>query len=443
MEVIEGEGERLGLSLQSSPIAPRERRSESAERTVLSPRPSLAGLRVLAIAPTSFFRDYGCHVRIVEETAALATHGIESTIATYPFGRDLPGVRIRRALKLPGPEHIDPGSSLRKLSLDIALAARALAVAWSERPALIHGHLHEGALIGWAVARRQGIPIVFDFQGSLTSEMQDHGFLASRGPAYRFFRALEEWIVHRADAVITSTRNGADVLVREFGIAARRITVVADAVNVHTFRPLREIAGEDGSMARTERLRRNLGIPERVPVIVYLGLLAEYQGSTHLLRAAKLLDERGIDAHFLIMGFPGEHRYRALAEALGLGDRVTFTGAIPYELAPVHLALGDIAVSPKLSETEGNGKLLNYIAMGLPTVAFDTAVSREILGDLGVYAPRGDWTALALEIEGLIRDPAAAAERGLALRAQAVAEHSWESSVESLLDVYSRLLGAG
>ena len=80
------------------------------------------------------------------------------------------------------------------------------------------------------------------------------------------------------------------------------------------------------------------------------------------------------------------------------------------------------------------------VALGLPTVAFDTPVNREILGDLGVYAPYGDWTALALEIEGVISDPLAADQRGHTLRARAVAEHNWESSVEQLLDVYARLL---
>ena len=86
--------------------------------------------------------------------------------------------------------------------------------------------------------------------------------------------------------------------------------------------------------------------------------------------------------------------------------------------------------------------LNNYVAMGLPTVAFDTPVNREILGDLGVYAPIGDWTALATELEGVLRDPAAGRERGHALRAKAVAEHNWEESVESLLDVYRRVLRA-
>jgi glycosyltransferase involved in cell wall biosynthesis len=176
-------------------------------------------------------------------------------------------------------------------------------------------------------------------------------------------------------------------------------------------------------------------------VIVYLGLLAEYQGITHLLRAAQTLHERGVEVHWLIMGFPGEERYRTLARWLGLGECVTFTGAIPYEHAARYLALGDIAVSPKLSQSEGNGKLLNYIAMGLPTVAFDTPVSREILGDLGMYAPQGDWSALAIEIEAAVRQPRATEQRGRALRERAINEHSWSQAVEPLLEVYRRLSG--
>ena len=97
-------------------------------------------------------------------------------------------------------------------------------------------------------------------------------------------------------------------------------------------------------------------------------------------------------------------------------------------------------MAPKLSQTEGNGKLLNYIAMGLPTVAFDTSVSREILGELGVYAPPGDWSALAVELERTLRDPRGAHDRGVALRARAVADHNWDGSVGILLDVYARLL---
>ena len=71
------------------------------------------------------------------------------------------------------------------------------------------------------------------------------------------------------------------------------------------------------------------------------------------MRAAQALKERGVEAHFLIMGFPGVDSHRELAKSLNTADTITFTGKIPYEEAPAHLALGDIAVAPKLSTPRG------------------------------------------------------------------------------------------
>ena len=87
-----------------------------------------------------------------------------------------------------------------------------------------------------------------------------------------------------------------------------------------------------------------------------------------------------------------------------------------YEEAPLHLALGEVAVAPKLSATEGSGKLLTYMAAGLPVAAFDTPVHREYLGEEGCYAPAGDAAALAEAIARLLDRPAEAAARGAALR---------------------------
>ena len=315
---------------------------------------------------------------------------------------------------------------------------RALRAAAVERPVLVHGHLHEGALIGWVVARTFRIPLIFDFQGSLTSEMIDHHFLAPASQAYRAFRKAEEWIVRRPDAIVTSTRAGADLLQRDFAPSVD-VSVVPDAVDTTRFRPRWEIAEEDGYLARIDGLRASLGIPADRKVVVYLGLLAEYQGVTHLLKAAQLLVKRGLNVHFLIMGFPGEDSYGRTADSLGLKGHVTFTGAVPYERAHEHLALGDIAVSPKISETEGNGKILDYIAMGLPTVTFATRASQEILGDLGVYARTGDWEELAQRIQDLAEDPRGAEARGRALREKAVNCHSWDLSAETLLQTYENV----
>jgi glycosyltransferase involved in cell wall biosynthesis len=129
--------------------------------------------------------------------------------------------------------------------------------------------------------------------------------------------------------------------------------------------------------------------------------------------------------------------YRQKARELGVAEHVRFPGRIDYDQAARYLALGEVAVGPKLSETESNGKLYNYMACALPTVAFDTPPSREILGDQGVYAPRGDADALADGIVRLLEDPKAARQLGQRLRRRVVDHFSWQSTARQLLKAYA------
>ena len=168
--------------------------------------------------------------------------------------------------------------------------------------------------------------------------------------------------------------------------------------------------------------------------------MADYQGTPQLVETAVRLQAAGVDAHFLIMGYPNHLQYQQLATELGVSDRVTFTGKIPYEEAADFLAVGDIAVAPKLSLTEGSGKVLNYMAMGLPTVAFDTPVQREYLGDLGVYAPPGDVGQLAAAIRTLLDDPPRRAVLGTALRRRAIEHYSWERAGRQIFSIYQTLI---
>ena len=57
--------------------------------------------RGLMIAPTSFFLDYGCHIRILEEARALLAQGLQVRIVTYYLGRNLPGLDIVRCAPTP------------------------------------------------------------------------------------------------------------------------------------------------------------------------------------------------------------------------------------------------------------------------------------------------------------------------------------------------------
>jgi len=386
--------------------------------------------KVLMVAPTSFFGDYGCHVRILEEARILEALGNQVTIVTYFKGRDMPGVRIERTPPVPWRPHYEVGSSRHKLVFDLLLAARLFRVALRERPEIIHAHTHEGAFLAWPIARLWRVPLVLDFQGSMSSEMVDHRFLNPHGPFYRPVRWLETWLDEIADVIITSSYHAEDLLVQQFGCRPDKIFPIPDGVNPELFHP-RTLA-EAPAIAQ---LKTQLGIPPERQVVVYLGLLAEYQGTGLLLQAAAQVLHSRRDVHFLIMGYPGEQVYRRQASDLGLNSHVTFTGRIPYESAPHYLALGDIAVAPKLSATEGSGKLLNYMAMGLPVVAFDTPVSREYLSHLGVYAPPSDAAGLAKGISMLVDDPMRARKLGRALR-ERVMGYSWPGIAQRILDVY-------
>ncbi|OGO40573.1 MAG: glycosyl transferase family 1 [Chloroflexi bacterium RBG_16_57_9] len=382
------------------------------------------------VAPTSFFGDYGCHVRILEEARILEALGNQVTIVTYFKGRDVPGVRIERTRPVPWRPHYDVGSSRHKLVFDLLLAARLFRVALRDRPDVIHAHTHEGAFLALPMAKLWRVPLVLDFQGSMSSEMVDHRFLNPHGPFYRPVRWLETWLDNIADVIITSSYHAEDLLVQQFGCRPEKIFPIPDGVNPELFHP--RTSDEAPAVAQ---LKAQLGIPPDRQVVVYLGLLAEYQGTNLLLQAAAQVLQSRRDVHFLVMGYPGEQVYRRQAGDLGLNGHVTFTGRIPYEYAPQYLALGDIAVAPKLSATEGSGKLLNYMAMGLPIVAFDTPVSREYLSHLGVYAPPSDAAGLAKSISMLVDDPAQARKIGLELREQ-VMGYSWPGIAQRILDVY-------
>lgn len=387
--------------------------------------------RVLMIASTSFFGDYGGHIRIFEEIRILQGLGHRVCVVTYPLGRNLAGVDIRRARKLPWRAEYEVGSSRHKLALDLLLAWKILRTALEFRPDVIHAHTHEAAFLGTWVAGLLRVPLILDFQGSMTAEMLDHHFLNPRGPFFAPLRALERWIDRRPAAILTSSRNGAQVLTSEFGVASDRIVPLPDCVDPEQLAPIPR-----GAPALAD-LKVYLGIPNGRPVVVYLGLLAEYQGTGVLLQAAEKLVRRGVDVHFLIMGFPGVATYAQQARNLGIMHRVSFPGKIPYEQIATWLSLGDVAVAPKMSQTEGNGKILNYMALGLPVVAFEAPVAREYLDHLGVYAPLGDAAGLADAIAGLLADPARRAALGQALRLRVAANFSWGEAGRQIEAVYA------
>jgi glycosyltransferase involved in cell wall biosynthesis len=185
-------------------------------------------------------------------------------------------------------------------------------------------------------------------------------------------------------------------------------------------------------------LRQSLGIAPDEKIVVFIGVLTEYQGIDILLQAVPVVAREFPKVKFLIIGYP-EESYRQKARKLGIENWTCFTGRVPFEQAPDYLSMAQIAVSPKISTTEANLKLFNYMAMGLPAVVFDNSVNREILGDLGVYVDSGNVEAYAQAIVQLLKNPETATELGRRAQAKATRDHSWVAVGQRLLTIYDHL----
>jgi len=366
------------------------------------------------------------HVGGAEANVAvsLARFGHDVRLVTYHLGRDMADIPTERIVRIPWYRKLTAGPSWHKPYLDILLFFKALKVARSFRPDLIHAHLHEGAFIGIFLKKIINVPLLFDCQGSLTGEIIDHGFTRRGSWLASFFAAVERFINDSADAIVTSSTAGAESLSRQWGVPASKVTSLTDGVNTDEFIP--------GDKAAA---RRSLGLPSDRPVVVFLGLLNRYQGVDLLLDVIDILKARGMRVHFLLMGFP-EEKYRIKADEMDLGGMITFTGRIDYNQAPDYLAAGDLAVSPKVSLTEANGKLFNYMACGLPCLVFDTPVNREILGETGTYARFADPVDYADRLEEMLADTLGLEYQGGRARKKAIEEHSWKARGVRLVELY-------
>src|SRR5450631_702490 len=299
-----------------------------------------AQLKILMLAPTPYFADRGCHVRIYEEARSLRSQGHDVRIVTYHLGRDMPDIPTIRIHRIPWYSRLEAGPSWHKLYLDLLLFFKAAFLIPVFRPHLIHAHLHEGAFIGFFLKKLSRLPLVLDYQGSLTGECIDHGFFSSTSRMAGIFKRIERMINGFADRIITSSGAGTVEPVNRWGVQPQRVTPLIDAVDTDIFRPGAQQAG-----------RERLGIPTDRFVVAYLGILSRYQGTDLLLDCIEQLKHDGIKAYFLIMGFPDE-RYRVEAKTRGLSDMIHFTGKVDYKDAPLMLSAADITITPKLSPTE-------------------------------------------------------------------------------------------
>jgi glycosyltransferase involved in cell wall biosynthesis len=384
---------------------------------------------VLHIAPTPFFSDRGCHIRIEGIVRALAKNGYDSTVATYHHGRDVEHVNALRIKAIPAYTKTEAGASKHKLLADWRLLWLVVSLVRKQKPDVLHAHLHEGLLIGLIVKclffwRR--IPLVGDMQGSLYGELQAHGSFENKGWLKMPVKWTESLLMRLARTIVCSSEHSLQILRQEFGMGPAKAFLVQDGADAH----------ERISAARIQEIKRAYGVENQSDIVVYTGALLAGKGLMELQQLIKLACAKSMKPHFLIVGYPVEAMQSFVAEN-DLASRVTLTGQVEFQKLPELLAIADIAVDPKNSDSgEGSGKLLNYLASGLPVLAFDTTNNRDFLpADSTLAVDTSDMVSLLLQ---WLDDDALVATIGDENLRFFKTHYSWSVTASQLANVYQR-----
>jgi len=315
-----------------------------------------------------------------------------------------------------------------------ATERRLAEVAAAERPDVIHAH--SPALNAWPalrVARRIGVPVVYEVRAFWEDAAVDHGTTAEESLRYRMGRALETGALRRVDAVVTICEGLRTEIVGR-GIDPARVHVVANAVDTTRFAY---------SPYTDDAYKRSLGLSGG-PVVGFLGSFYGYEGLSLLLRAMPMLRQQvpGVQA-LLVGGGPEAERLRQATIEAGLGDAVIFTGRVPNAEVDRYYDAIDVLAFPRmpmrLTELVTPLKPLEAMARGKAVVASDVGGHRELVrdGDTGLLHRAGDASALAATLARMLEDTALRDRIQRNGRAFVEKERTWGRNVMRYRDAYA------
>lgn len=277
--------------------------------------------------------------------------------------------------------------------------------------------------------RRRGASIVFDHH-DLVPELYEARFGRRGGLLYRLAALAERSTLRRADVVISPNETYKRLATQRGGKSPDDVFVVRMAPDPSQFR----------RVAPDESLKRG-----KQYLLGYAGTIGPQDGVDHALRALRLLADRRDDWHAIFAGSgDAADEMRALANDLGLDGRVEFLGFVEEAELIRLLSSADVCLAPEpknaLNDASTMIKVVEYMGLERPIVAYDLAETRFSAGPAALYARPNDAADFAGCIERLLDEPALRARMGEAGRERVTGELSWERSEQALAAAYAHAL---
>jgi len=413
----------------AAPLPPAAPRPDGAVRRV-----GLISVHTTPLAQPGVGDSGGMNVAVAALARELVARGVAVDVFTRATSADLPAtVTTPEGIVV---HHLAVGPpTMAKDDLASHLCAFYLALAAHPRIAdldVVHAHYWMSGWVARKLRDRLGIPFVQTFHTLARAKNDSLAPGDVPEPALRL--AAEERIVADADAILAPTPAEAALLRRAYGAAASRVHIAPLGVDLDLF-------GPEGDR---DAARRSLGGGR---IVLFAGRLQPLKGPDVAVRTLAALDRHlpddGVPARLIVVGGPSGSgfgtvdppRLAALADELGVGDRLALLAPRPQaELAALYRA-ADAVLMPSRSESFGL-VALEAQACATPVVAAAVGGLRAVVGPgAGTLVEGYDPEDYAAALAPYLTDPDTRQAAGAAGAAFAEA-HSWQRAADAALTVY-------
>jgi len=319
----------------------------------------------------------------------------------------------------------------------------------------IYQRLTIGNFLGAKLSLKYRVPLIVEYNGSevWVSKNWGNGLRFSR-----LAQMAEDVMLQSADLVVTVSKVLKNELIGR-GIDANKIVYYPNCIDPKIFNP------KNFSKSEKIRLKEQYGIDRDAKLVTFVGTFGAWHGTEVLADAIGILVHKHRDllikqnVHFMFVG--DGLKMSDTKKALTNADAdcfVKFTGMIPQNEAPIHLAFSDILISPHVPNSDGTAffgsptKLYEYMAMGKPIIASDLDQIGEVLqpclrsSSLPLKSPKPGSREVAILCEPSSRNDLVRAIEFLIIRddwsqvlgnnasKMALSKYTWKNHVEKIIE---------